>query len=354
MLNKDKLEKLKSINNDDSDLIIKFDEYVEREIPFDSKDVYSNIESMLEDIKDDKEQLYVIFSDIQIEKPNCYTIEQLSNDNEFLNEKDYYFGKQYDIKLKKFFIEENLLKKAQLYKKIKFIFDIRKINTFPLWETKMYRRIIRVLEEINELSTDDLNIKTIERIINNPKIKEIKNENKFDIDFIIKYIKELSKDKETTAVYICQDFENKEKFIISDLKKLVHAAKLSVKERNEYIYDTTYKDMNEMFSKFGFCNFKGNKCVSQRHKSITNRYPVPKTDGCCFKVVNKCKHNNKDGTCRVECLPCKLFTCMYLSSLGVGLRIGEILLMRAFLTQKQRRLLIYKFYQPKEYFLKRM
>ena len=29
LLNKDKLEKLKSINNDDSDLIIKFDEYVE-------------------------------------------------------------------------------------------------------------------------------------------------------------------------------------------------------------------------------------------------------------------------------------------------------------------------------------
>ena len=73
-------------------------------------------------------------------------------------------------------------------------------------------------------------------------------------------VKELSEIKEIDSVYICGILDNRKKFIIENLKKLVYATQLSEKERNEYIYDTTYTDMNEMFSKFGFCNFKENKC----------------------------------------------------------------------------------------------
>ena len=112
--------------------------------------------------------------------------------------------------------------------------------------------------------------------------------------------------------------------------------------------------MDEMFSIFGFCNFKENKCVAQRHKTFFNRYPVPETDGCCFKVVRKCEHNNKDGTCKVKCLPCKLFTCPYLGKLDVGIRASELILMRSFFNNKQKRISIHKFYNSKEFLLKKI
>lgn len=353
MLDKNKLEILKKINNDDSDLALKFNEYIMREIPYENKDVYSNFDSITLD--DNEEVANIVFTNKKIKIENAHIINNDSSmQNQIIDESYYYFGKKYDEKIKSLEVEKELIEKTSNCRKIKFVFDIDAISTFPLWETKMYRRIVKVLEEINNIDEEKITKKRLYEIVHSSELKNIENSNQYDIDLIITYIKELSKEKEVSAIYITNNLNSKEKFLIGELKKLIYAANLKLEKRNEYIYDTTYKDMNEMFSKYGFCNFKENKCLSQRHKSIFNRYPVPKTDGCCFKVVNKCKHNNKDGTCKVECLPCKLFSCMYLSSLGVGLRIGELILMRAFLNQKQRRLLIYKFYQPKEYFLKRM
>ncbi len=353
MLDKNKLEKLKNINNDDSDLVLKFNEYIMREIPYNNEDVYSDFDSIT--LEDNEEVVNIVFTNKKINIENAHIINNaFSMQEEIMDDTYYYFGKKYDEKLNSLKIEKELIERTSKCERIKFIFDIEDISTFPLWETKMYRRIVKVLAEINNIEEEKLTKKFLYEIVHSSEIKNIENSKQYDIDLIITYIKELSKEKEVSAIYITNNLNSKEKFLIGELKKLIYAVNLKTEERNEYIYNTTYKDMNEMFSKYGFCNFKENKCLSQRHKSIFNRYPVPKTDGCCFKVVNKCKHNNKDGTCKVECLPCKLFSCMYLSSLGVGLRIGELILMRAFLNQKQRRLLIYKFYQPKEYFMKRM
>ena len=109
-----------------------------------------------------------------------------------------------------------------------------------------------------------------------------------------------------------------------------------------------------MFSKYNFCNFKNSMCVSQRHKNIFNRYPKPKTDGCCFKVIRKCAHNNKDGTCQVKCLSCKLYTCPYLSKRNIGLNTSEFILLRAFFNNKQKKNVIYNFYKSKEEIMKKL
>lgn len=352
MLEKQILEKIKTFDNDFVDLVIKYDEYIEREIPYSNEFVYTNINDLKDVLNEDS--MHIIFCNKELNLNNSYFVKNISSDTVYLDETLYYSGKNYKHKLNKYKIEASLLEKLPQYERIDFVFDIEAISSFPIWETKMHRKIVRVLEEINNLTEEAITEERISEIIQKNELKEIKSERQYDIDLIIKYVIELSKNKIASVLFLSEKLGSREKFLIGELRKLVYAAGLEISKRNEYIYSTTYKDMNEMFSKFGFCNFKGNKCLSQRNKSLTNRYPVPKTDGCCFKIFNKCNYNNKDGTCKIECLACKIFTCPYLSNLGVGLRISELLLMRAFMNQKQKRLLIYKFYKPKEFFMKRM
>ncbi len=351
MLEKAKLEKIKSFNNDDSDLVLVFDKYIEREIPYSNENVYGELDKLIENLE--KECLYIVFSNKNIEIENAYTVKIKTTEEKILEEDLYYTGKRYHDKLKSFSVDNELINELPKYNEVKFIFDIESISTFPIWETKMRRKITQVLEDINFLS-EELTPEKFAEIVHSTKTKEIENKQLYDLDLVIKYILEISKLKNVQAIFLSEANECCEKFIIEELKKVVFAANLPLKERNDYIYNTTYKDMNEMFSRFNFCNFKENKCLSQRHKNLSNKYPKPKTDGCCFKVFGKCKYNNKDGTCQIECLPCKIFTCPYLSKLGVGLRISELILMRAFMNSKQKRLLIYNFYKPKEFFIKRM
>ena len=352
MLEKAKLEIIKSFNNDDSDLVLVFDEYIERKIPYSNENVYSDFYELVETFS--KDSYYIIFSDKNVELENAYIVKKQVSDECILDEDLYYTGKKYSAKLKTFSLDNELIQKISLYEKVKFIFDIESISTFPIWETKMYRKITKVLEDINNLSEEELTCERLSQIVHSTELKNLENEQLYDIDLVIKYIIEVSKVQNTSAEFISKAITKSECFIIEELKKVVHSANLSSKERNDYIYSTTYKDMNEMFARFNFCNFKENKCLSQRHKDSHNKYPKPKTDGCCFKVFRKCNYNNKDGTCKIECLACKIFTCPYLTKLGVGLRISELILMRAFMSSKQKRLLIYKFYKPKEFFMKRM
>ncbi len=352
MLEKQRLEKIKTFDNDFADLVIKYDEYIEREIPYSNEFAYTNITDLKNVLNEDS--MHIIFSNKELNLNNSYLVKNTSNDTEYLDETLYYSGKNYEQKLNKYQIDVKLIEMSAKYERINFVFDIESISSFPIWETKMHRKIVRVLEEINNLTEEDITEEKITEIIHKNELEEVRNENQYDIDLIIKHVIEFAKNKTASVLFLSEKLGSREKFLIGELRKLVYAAGLEPSKRNEYIYDTTYKDMNEMFSKFGFCNFKENKCLSQRHKSSSNKYPVPKTDGCCFKVFNKCNYNNKDGTCKIECLACKIFTCPYLTNLGVGLRISELILIRAFMNQKQKRLLIYKFYKPKEFFIKRM
>lgn len=352
MLEESKKQKIKSFENDDSDLTLVFDEYIEREVPFSKENVFVSFDEIKQSLKN--ECFYIIFGNQEFESDNVYTVKRIITDKSTLEDDLYYSGKKYFEKIENLSIESELLEKIRRYEEVSFIFDMKCISTVPLWETKIHRKIKKVLQDINNLEDENLTPNQLSKIIRSKELIKISNFNLYDIDLIIKYVIEISKIKPVSVHFISKAEERTEKFLIEELRKLIFAANISGQERNEYIYNTTYKYMNEMFSRFNFCNFKKNMCLSQRHKGLFNRYPTPKTDGCCFKVVRKCKHNNKDGTCKVECLACKLFTCPYLSKLGVGLRISELILIRAFMNSKQKRLLIYKFYKPKEFFVKRM
>lgn len=362
MISKDKFDKIKGFKNDDSDLICKIEEYLTHEYCYtDSNNIYKSIEEVKDDIKStnnhDNTVFYSFFNyEIDIGKP-VINIDRSEFDGKVdLSTTDvYYAGGKYDAKLKAYReISEGYTKYLEGKEKAAFILDISAISSFPLWNTLMRRKMMSIAEVIQDTSIENLTPEKLHKIIKESvPIKYIKEE-KYDIDTLICIIQAIAV-KVPIEVYLVNEGKTSENIhLINEIKKFVCALSLDKAQRYDYIYDTVCKDMDEMFSVYGFCNFKENKCVSQRHKNLFNRYPVPKTDGCCFKVVRKCEHNNKDGTCKVKCLPCKLFTCPYLGKISIGIRTSELILLRSFFNNKQKRISLYKFYNSKEILVKKI
>ena len=173
-------------------------------------------------------------------------------------------------------------------------------------------------------------------------------------DDIINEFMKIKDFKSGDIVYVCGNLTNENIFFINEFEKFLKALEQS-SNRNKYIYDTVCNDLENNFLKFNFCNFKNNKCLSQRHKNVfLNNYPYTNTDGCCFKIIRKCQHNNKDGTCKVKCISCKLFICPYLSKRGIGYYASELLLLRAFYTPKQRGIYVNSFYESEDKILSKL
>ena len=104
--------------------------------------------------------------------------------------------------------------------------------------------------------------------------------------------------------------------------------------------------LNSDFIQNNYCDFENNKCIAQRH---FNFYPINRKNGCCFMEVRTCTHLNSNGTCKVECIACKLFACPYLSKKGIGYYANQFVLFKAFFTKEQRKHLVFDFYKPKAY-----
>ena len=362
IISKEKMEKIKGINNDDSDLFLKINEYLTHKHEYiENEMVFENIEALQEKLYQKEPELstlYVVFSKNKEDfgELDVLRIEDNVGENSLNTSDMFYSGKKYELKLEKYqkrveILLEESLKNTQ---EVALIVDISSVSSYPLWDTIMRRKMNSTVSKLENIALEDISKETLERIIRSSKPQEVSFEDKFDLDFLILCMKKIIKKANITTYFIDSIKTNESIFLINELIKFTRALNMDKNERYEYIYDTVCKDMDEMFSKYGFCNFKENKCVAQRHKTLFHRYPVPKTDGCCFKVVRKCEHNNKDGTCKVKCLPCKLFTCPYLGKLHIGIRASELLLMRAFLNNKQKRVSIYKFYNSKEFLLERI
>ena len=97
MLEKAKLEKIKSFNNDDSDLVLVFDKYIEREIPYSNENVYGEPDKLIENLE--KECLYIVFTNKNIEIENAYKV-KLKTTKEKILESEYRTGNKYIHQLK--------------------------------------------------------------------------------------------------------------------------------------------------------------------------------------------------------------------------------------------------------------
>ena len=342
----EKIEIIKKLKSDEADLIIRFYEYYTEKYSLnDSTKVYKKSNGILENLhKQFEETYFVVFSTLTInESKNVYYVPIPNIDEKFIEE-NYYAGKNLEQRLSQKYLNTEVKEILLNNKNVVFVINTSEVSTFPIWNTKMRRKANAIFENIEK--EENINNKTIKRIVNEENFSKISHEKGYDLDFLIQFFKEAKKITNFKTIYISE--ENQEEiFFINEFEKFLQALNIN-ENKFDYIYDTLCKDLDVMFLKYGFCSFKNNKCISQRHKGIFNAYPTPRTDGCCFKVIRKCQYNNKDGTCKVKCLACKLFSCPYLTQKGITINSSELLLMRAFLNNKQKRDAIYSFYEPKE------
>ena len=182
-------------------------------------------------------------------------------------------------------------------------------------------------------------------IFNSAEILFEKPANQIDI---VEFIKSLNiKTIETSEKFIfcAEKIDEESLFKEKYLKKAINIIKITdLKQKYSLIYDELCEYLNDDFLQNEYCDFKNNKCISQRKHRL---YPPCRKNGCCFMKIRKCP-NLKEGRCSVQCLPCKLFSCKYLEKRGIEYYGRELILLQAFFNKKQRKHLVFDFYISKD------
>lgn len=183
--------------------------------------------------------------------------------------------------------------------KLRIMVDISSVSTGTIWNTKMRRKMKSTIHKINALEEKELTDERIYQILSSDDLYEVTENKDFTLDFIVEQVKQVFQKAshadriEVFYILALKEATDEEIFLTNELFKFVSALRLG-ENKYSYIYDTICYDMDHMFSKYGFCDFQNNKCLSQRHKNLLkNRYPVPNRDGCCFDAYHKCKHLNR-------------------------------------------------------------
>lgn len=120
------------------------------------------------------------------------------------------------------------------------------------------------------------------------------------------------------------------------------------KERYEYIYDVVCDYLDDCFRGKNLCEFKDDKCLGDRNKKFE------KSCGCCNgKTRGTCKYL-VNGSCSIKCMGCKLFTCPSLRKKGIKFRIKDIPLLHYFFNLRQKEVLAYTIFTPKDEVIERL
>lgn len=234
------------------------------------------------------------------------------------------------------------------------IIDLDTIWVEPYFYTRMRLRIDGIVNSIEKYSKEYFLSnakKACREIIFNTYSKEfVCPENQIDI---IDFIKNLDSKKEINESYtfIAEEVNEETLFKEQQLKKAIEIINtIDQKERIKKIYEETCMFLDNDFISNNYCDFKNNKCVSQRHFSI---YNLTSKNGCCFTYFRTCP-NLSCKKCTINCLPCKLYSCPYLTKRGIGYYGSELILFQAFLTREQRKHFIFDFYEPEEKILNKI
>lgn len=183
--------------------------------------------------------------------------------------------------------------------------------------------------ELTDEAIDDiyLSLPKIIKVCNKKNIVELYyNNEKIDIDYIN---------------------NNTDKKVI-DIIETIHAINLKdTKEKFNYIYEAVCAKLDERI-KTNYCEFKDNICVKYRKKGSNHE------NGCCeCKGRGKCKYLI-DGVCTMSCMACKLFTCHTLKTMGITQNINDFVLTKYFLTTKQKDILQFSYWTPKEIVMEKL
>lgn len=110
----------------------------------------------------------------------------------------------------------------------------------------------------------------------------------------------------------------------------------------EYIYDLVCEQLDKDFRKYNYCDFRNDKCICQR----TSKKVAHDSMGCCYTFKNSkltgfpvdtklCKYL-QNGSCSIQCISCKLFTCSYLKKNKIKFSPNDFFLIKVFFNRKQK------------------
>ena len=219
-------------------------------------------------------------------------------------------------------------------------------------------RLNRIVEQVKNAESQEILLcpsKFCKKVIfNNSYMEFTKNDDEIDIVDFIQGIDKRNKAKELdnlSFTFIAKEIDEETLFKEEQLKKAIEIIKIDETEkRNKLIYDEIYNYLKKDFVSNNYCDFRNNKCVAQRKLTF---YPLNRKNGCCFTQIRTCPHL-KNGSCNVECLACRLFSCPYLTKRGISYFANEFVLLKAFYTKKQRKHVVFDFYKSKSDILKKI
>ena len=172
------------------------------------------------------------------------------------------------------------------------------------------------------------------------KIINIDNNNYKKILFVIGTY---TKSKKNFIFKYSDDFKYKEDF--DSIEKALNIK--NKKERLSYIYDVVCDYLDNMFIKDNRCEFKNNKCYSNRCKKFE------KINGCCSNNQNvNCEYFDKDH-CTIKCSGCKFYICPSLKKKVGPIKMEDIFI-TSLLTLRQKTVLRYTVFTTKEEIVNKM
>lgn len=247
----------------------------------------------------------------------------------------------------------SIIAKSNFMNPVPNIVDLDLIWCKPYFYTKMRLHLNSIIEKITNTSISKIaeNPSLFCRKISISKISRNFKKSDSEID-IVDFIKVLAQKKaenpdyNTDFIFIAEKIDEEAIFKKEHILKAIDIINTSSsKTQFEKIYNDVYSYLKEDFVANNFCDFQNNKCVSQRH---FRTFPLNRKNGCCFTRIRTCPHLQNNGSCDVECMACRLFSCPYLSKRGIEYYAGDFVLLKAFLTKKQRKHLVFDFYASKE------
>lgn len=233
------------------------------------------------------------------------------------------------------------------------IIDLDTIWVAPYFHTRMKYKISKIVDLISNTNIDDiLNSphKFLHKAIYlKPKREFFNPIDQIDIVDFIKNLdkeKKLNLNKEFNFTFIAKEINEEALFKENQLKEAFNIINITnSKERNKKIYNNIYNYLQKDFISNCYCNFCNNKCVLQRH--LFRTYPITRKNGCCYTNFGHCSHL-KSGKCDAKCLACTLYSCKYLTKRGIGYWATEFILLKAFFNKKQCHHLVFDFFKTED------
>ena len=182
--------------------------------------------------------------------------------------------------------------------------------------------------------------------------------NKDNIDYYLKNTKKIRKYCDRNNLYLELYYDNKKIIKLKEFNNLKIRDMFTIKEainiknkkeRYIYIYDTVCSYLDDIIKKNNYCDFKDDVCIRDRLNGSYHK------NGCCECLGRgKCKYLINSVCTEKSCLACKLFTCHILELKGFKQRINDYVLIKYFFTIKQKDILQFSYWTPKDIVIDRL